>query len=70
MNSMNQDKDSDEYKKIVLECGNCHHKDILIKFLKNIEYKSAIYDEAAISFYPRKRKPYYTYPYTSQIKAI
>ena len=49
-------------------------KDILIKFLKEIERKTMIWDEAGISPYaPKtpKRKPYYTtpsYPYSSPTK--
>ena len=49
-----------DYKKIVLECGNCKHKDILIKFLKPFERKSIIYDEGLA--YPSKprRQRYYS----------
>ena len=73
-NSINKtDMENEDYKKIVLECGNCQHKDILIKFLKIIERTSPIiYDEG--SNYPIKpyrsykpKKPYYISPYPYSI---
>jgi hypothetical protein len=60
-NSMNQDKpDNLDFKKIVLECGNCKYKDILIKFLKTFEHKNIIYNEGLA--YPSKprRNRYYS----------
>ena len=43
MNSMNPEDSksysSQDFKKIVLQCGNCQYKDILIKFLKTFERK-------------------------------
>jgi len=50
-----------DYKKIVLECGNCHHKDILIKFLKSIDTFTTDNPWNQGINYPRKKKPFYQY---------
>ena len=65
-NSMDKSLDNDDFKKIVLQCGNCNYKDVLIKFLKIIEHETRIWDEAGINPFPkpirRPKKPYYTSP--------
>ena len=72
MNSMNPEDSApysnQDYKKIALECGNCHNKDILIKFLKQIERNTYIYDEAITNPFPtrlKKRNRYYYAPGTT-----
>lgn len=65
-NSMHQDNPENvDFKKIVLECGNCKYKDILMKFLKSIENRrnTTIWDEAGLVPRPYKpKKPYYYSP--------
>lgn len=67
-NSMDKSMDNDDFKKIVLQCGNCNYKDVLIKFLKIIEHETRIWDESGINPFPQprpRRKPYYYSPTTS-----
>jgi hypothetical protein len=69
MNSMNPEDSTpysnQDFKKIVLECGNCKYRDILIKFLKPFERKSIIDPEGLVYPLSKPRRQRYYSPLLS-----
>jgi len=70
MNSMDDNKPNEYgYKKLVLECGNCQHIDLLIKFLQIVKRKEFTpYGEEVISPSPYKPRGIIPKPFRPQYK--